>query len=89
MVDTGATALVIDNGTGVCKAGLAGEDEPRVMFPSLVGRQRHEARMLGSTYKDLYVGDEAQRLRGILALNYPISRGIVTNWDDMEKVMTF
>ena len=32
------------------------------------------------------MGDEAQSKRGVLTLKYPIEHGIVTNWDDMEKI---
>merc|ERR1712087_985486 len=42
--------------------------------------------MVGIAHKDVMVGDEAMSKKGILKLQYPIAHGIVTNWDDMEKI---
>ncbi|KAI9336069.1 actin family [Obelidium mucronatum] len=79
--------LVIDNGSGMCKAGFAGDDAPRAVFPNLIGRPKNYlSQMMGNGSKDFYIGDEAQSKRGILSLSYPIANGIVTNWDDMEKI---
>jgi actin len=78
--------IVIDNGSGVVKAGFSGDDAPKCVFPSLAGSPRHPSVMIGITEKETYVGDEAQSKRGVLTLRYPIEHGIVNNWDDMEKI---
>jgi actin-related protein len=83
--ETGS-ALVVDNGSGMVKSGFAGDDAPRAVFPSIVGRSKHQASMVGMAQKDAYIGDEAQSKRGVLKLSYPIEHGIITSWDDMEKI---
>ena len=85
MCDDDVAALVIDNGSGICKAGFAGYDAPIAVFTSIVGhtKQMYKGK---AAFHDLYVGEEARRKRFMLALNYPIERGLITNWDDMEKV---
>ena len=44
MCDEDVAALVVDNGSGMCKAGFAGDDAPRAVFPSIVGRPRHQVK---------------------------------------------
>jgi actin beta/gamma 1 len=82
----GPAAVVIDNGSGNIKAGLAGDDAPKSVFPSVVAYPKYEEAMVGMGHKETLVGDEAQGMRGVMKLNYPIDHGIVNNWDDMEKI---
>merc|ERR1712198_611203 len=55
MCDEDVAALVVDNGSGMCKAGFAGDDAPRAVFPSIVGRPRHQGVMVGMGQKDAYL----------------------------------
>lgn len=45
--------------------------------------------MIGSLEGDTFVGPKAQEHRGLLKINYPVSHGVVTNWDDMERVWSY
>uniref|UniRef100_H2ZAU4 Actin, muscle n=1 Tax=Ciona savignyi TaxID=51511 RepID=H2ZAU4_CIOSA len=56
------TALVCDNGSGLVKSGFAGDDAPRAVFPSIVGRPRHQGVMVGMGQKDSYVGDDMEKI---------------------------
>jgi actin len=84
--DDNLPPIVIDNGSGMVKAGFCGEDAPRAVFPAAVGRPHYISIMPGMGNKDAYIGDEALAKKGILTIRYPIEHGIVTNWDDMEKI---
>ena len=68
------------------KAGFAGDDSPRCVFQSIIGRHKATTIHVHGETKDYYVGDEINSRRGILSLKYPIEHGIVTNWDEMEKI---
>lgn len=64
------TPIVIDNGTGLIKAGPAGEDAPSACFPSCIGRPKLPAslKMTAIENRDFYVGEEALAKKGILSI---------------------
>jgi actin-related protein len=78
--------IILDNGSGYTKAGFAGDDAPIAVFPCIVGKAKNKGIMVGTESKDYYVGSQADEKRGVLTLSYPIEHGIVSDWDDMEKI---
>jgi actin len=40
-MDDEVQTLVIDSGSGICKTGFAGDETPRSVFPSIVGRLKY------------------------------------------------
>lgn len=78
--------IVLDNGSGTIRAGFAGDDLPKCYFPSFVGRPKHLRVLAGALEGDVFIGQKAQELRGLLKIRYPLEHGIVTDWDDMERI---
>jgi centractin len=54
-----------------------------------VGRPKHTRIMAGAVDGDVFIGAKAQELRGLLKIRYPLEHGIVTDWDDMEKIWSY
>jgi len=79
-------AIVIDNGSGVIKAGFAAEEKPKMVFNNYVGRPKYSKPMLTNHDQDLYLGSEWDRNKGLLRLTHPMSHGNIDNWEDMEKI---
>ncbi|PPQ86756.1 hypothetical protein CVT25_012401, partial [Psilocybe cyanescens] len=82
-MDDDITALVIDNGSGMCKAGCEADSASTHLIHTLI-----QFTVAGDDAPRAVfpTSDEAQAKRGIPSLQYPIERGIVTNWDNMEKI---
>lgn len=45
--------------------------------------------MAGAIEGDTFIGWKAQELRGLLKIRYPIEHGIVTDWEDMERIWQY
>ncbi|EFC48597.1 hypothetical protein NAEGRDRAFT_60310 [Naegleria gruberi] len=76
--------LVLDNGSGLSKAGFSGEDAPRSVFPTVIGRQLLNKKNVRCI--DAFVGEEAIKRDLSSVKKYPIERGIIKNFDDMEVI---
>ncbi|ETE60156.1 hypothetical protein L345_14104, partial [Ophiophagus hannah] len=86
MANQEIVALVVDNSTRNCRAGVAGEDLPRTVLPPIIGRPKLQSVAEDTDRKAYYVGSDAQNRRDLLTLRHPIENGFINNWDDMEKI---
>ena len=89
MLNDDCQAIVIDNGSGMCKAGFAGDDAPRAVFPTVVGQPSNPSVMVGMGNRSSYIGDMAISCACMLSLEYPIEHGIVKDWDAMTEIWRY
>lgn len=45
--------------------------------------------MAGAVEGDTFIGRKAQEYRGLLKIRYPLEHGIVTDWEDMERIWQY
>ena len=88
--------VVLDNGSLYIRAGFAGEQEHQCEMLNIVGRaKQQQARQQQTvpasaddqqTAESSYVGGEALSTGLDLQHDYPVKRGIITNWDDAQTI---
>ncbi|KAJ2152709.1 centractin- actin- protein of the dynactin complex, partial [Coemansia sp. RSA 353] len=76
-------------GSGVIKAGFAGDEQPKSFFSTSVGRPKHLRMMAGAVEGERFIGRQAEELRGLLKVSYPLEHGVVTDWEDMERIWAY
>src|SRR5690349_2214077 len=80
-------ALVFDCGSSMTRIGWAGDDAPRSVFSSVIGKRRFkEGTAFGTNRNYPFYGDVAQSQRGTLTLRHPIQRGIIIDFEEMETL---
>lgn len=85
--DTTEYTVIIDIGESTTKVGLAGDDP--VIFPTIVGKPKYKNLMqdVAGVVKEVYCGTDADNMRGVMKIEYPISRGAVYNWEDYFAIL--
>jgi actin-related protein len=81
------TPIILDIGSAYTKVGFAGESGPRYMFPTITGTEKYKTVMVDVDARNVYVGSDAMKMRGVLKINHPIERSTITDWDDWYQIL--
>lgn len=84
------TPVVIDIGEAYVKVGFAGDQQPRYIFPCITGIEKYKSVMVDvgqARGKTIYVGDDCMKMRGVLKVSRPISRGNIVEWENYYEVL--
>ena len=81
-------AIMLDIGSFNVKAGYAGEDAPKVVIPTIIGKPKFPGVLVGMDQKDFYVGHEAKSKKHLLNLYEPVQKGVIQSYEDLENILT-
>jgi len=90
------SAIVLDSGSSTIKGGFAGEENPKAVFPTVVGVL--DADVAASSAPDgapskkdkrqYYVGTNSLAYRrDLMEVKNPFDKGLINDWDMMEQVL--
>lgn len=80
--DEECAAIVIDNGSSEIRSGFCGDEAPRSTFETVLGTKADDP-------KTSYIGDALTaeiKAKSEMTVSRPIEHGLVTRWEDMEKI---
>lgn len=81
-----SNVIVVDLGACNCKAGFAGEDSPRSIFPTLIAKSKNTDQNNSEQLHDFVVGNMTNSNVDIPSIRSPFRNGLVTAKDDIEKI---
>lgn len=78
--------LILDTGSGYTKVGISGERNPRVYIPTALARPENSC---ATDLSCLLKGEEALNPPNNYTIERPMCKGIVKDWDLMEKFWSY
>ena len=86
--------VVVDIGSGEIKAGISGEEKPKVVFKNFIGEPKYKKVLRAFSkenqeFNDQYIGEDCDKFMGIIKLRYPVKHGIFSNEQDILSVFNY
>lgn len=83
--DNEYSVVIMDNGSRNTRIGLSGDEAPRKEFRTMIGYSRFQGLEIALDETNFVIGDEAFKKRGTLNIEYPVEKGIIKDFNSMEK----
>ncbi|CAD8065674.1 unnamed protein product [Paramecium sonneborni] len=82
-------SIVIDMGSSQIKAGIGGEEKPKLIFNSYIGRPKYKALPVANS-QEFYVGNQiTDSTRGVIKIKYPYQKGIIKDMNEMDQLWKY
>ena len=78
--------IIMDNGTDTTRVGFSSENLPKYTFPTILAYPKFSCCPINWNKQVFFIAKEFEVRKGILNPYYPIENGIITKWEEMEKL---